>query len=94
MTTGKEILDIAMDDNDADAATVRDYLKALLTGLWEQGEGFSGKRPFGSSGWQLELYEALGRAGVVKAEEDEDGYIEVLEDGEADALILAAIEAL
>lgn len=64
MTTGKEILDIPMDDNDAGAATVRDYLKAL------------------------------GRAGVVDGEEDEDGYFEVLEEGEADALILAAIEAL
>lgn len=94
MTTGKDILDIPMGGNDAEAATVRDYLKALLTRLWEEGEGFSGKRPFGNSGWQLELYQALGRAGVVEAEEDEDGYMEVLEEGEADDLILAAIREL
>lgn len=45
------ILDTPMQENDADAATIRDYLKALLLRLWEQGEGFDGKRPFGNSGW-------------------------------------------
>ena len=32
--------------------TVKDYLKTLLHTLWDEEDGFSGKRPFGNSGWQ------------------------------------------
>lgn len=32
--------------------TVREYLSRLLTTLLEEGECFSGKRPFGNSGWE------------------------------------------
>lgn len=44
--------------------TVRGYLKALLLQLWEQGESFSGKRPFGDSGWHSELTNALMDSGL------------------------------
>jgi hypothetical protein len=71
--SGAEILAVPMGDNDADAATVGDYLGKLLLEVWREGEGFSGKRPFGNSGWEWELYAALGRAGVVGGL-DEDGY--------------------
>lgn len=56
------ILDILMGENDAGALTVRDYLKALLRRLWLEQEGFSGKRPFGNSGWEDEdgWIEAIG----------------------------------
>jgi hypothetical protein len=50
---------------------IREYLGALLTKLWEQGEGFSGKRPFGNSGWEYDLYAALIKAGAVEGELDE-----------------------
>lgn len=47
----QEILDLPMDkeENDAQASSVRGYLKTLLKTLWEEGEGFSGKRPLGNS---------------------------------------------
>lgn len=32
----QEVLDTPMQDNDAGAGTVRDYLKALLFALWEE----------------------------------------------------------
>lgn len=58
------ILNCPMGPNDAGADTVKDYLKALLGSLWDEGEGFSGKRPFGNSGWEYELIEALQEQGL------------------------------
>ena len=43
--TGKLILMLTMQPNDANAATVREYLLALLKEVWREGEGFNGKRP-------------------------------------------------
>lgn len=67
--TGEDVLALPMPDNDAGAATVREYLQALLLVLWMEEEGFSGKRPFGNSGWQGELENAL------KDGEDKDSLI-------------------
>jgi hypothetical protein len=89
-----DILDLEMQTNDAEAKTVRDYLKALLTAVWEQDECFSGKRPFGNSGWKYDLYIPLVKAGVISGKLDADGYIEECADGEADALIAKAIQRL
>lgn len=57
--TGEEVLALKMPENDADATTVREYFKALLTALWDEGESFSGKRPLGNSGWEFDLLEAI-----------------------------------
>lgn len=97
------LLDLPMGDNDANAATIRGYLKALLSELWDKGEGFSGKRPFGNSGWERELYFPLVKAGRVagkieKYETYGDGEKETLEKIEdknaANDLIFKAIEQL
>lgn len=55
--------------NDAGAATIRDYLIKLLSKVWEEDEGFDGKRPFGNSGWQYELTEALVQANILTQED-------------------------
>ena len=89
-----KILDLKMQPNDAKAATVRDYLKALLTALWECDESFSGKRPFGNSGWKYDLYTPLVKHGVVAGKLDADGCIEDFAQGEADELIQKAIASL
>jgi hypothetical protein len=89
-----DILDLPMGPNDADAATVRDYLKALLLKLWQEDEGFSGKRPFGNSGWKYEVYTALVKAGAVPGKLDAEGYVQECDDGFADQAILAAIAQL
>lgn len=71
---------------------IRDYLCALLTKLWQEVEDFSGKRPFGSSGWEWELYKALISAGAVKGKLDEYGHIETLANlQECDTIILGLI---
>jgi hypothetical protein len=82
----------------ADAATVRGYLVELLRRLWVEGEGFSGKRPFGDSGWEYDLYEPLVKAGLVAgATLDEDGFLFDLSRDvrtAADALVELAIVRL
>lgn len=88
-----KILDLPMGSNDANAHTVRDYLKALLKELWNEGEGFSGKRPFGNSGWEGELYYPLVKAGLVHGEID-GSYAECVDEDAANRLIFEAIEAL
>jgi len=97
MITGKAVLDIPMYENDAEATNIRKYFQRLLSELWLEGEGFSGKRPFGNSGWDYDLYSALVEAKAIKAKTDEDGNIEEMsprERAKANALILSAIEAL
>lgn len=89
-----DILSIKMCRNDAGADTVRGYLKALLTELWREGEGFSGKRPFGNSGWEYELYVALITAGAVTGTLDEDGCVEECDDAACNKLIEEAIASL
>lgn len=89
------VLDLPMPDNDAGAATVRDYLIRLLALAWEHEEAFNGKRPFGNSGWQYEVYAPIVRAGLLPGAFDE--YDELGGDfdyREADQLILAAINEL
>lgn len=92
---GRKVLDTPMQrPNDAGAATIRDYLVGLAEAVWDQGSDFSGKRPYGNSGWRSDLYIALGRAGLVDAEFDDDGYLEACDDDEGDRLIRAAIAEL
>lgn len=94
MTTGAEILAIEMiDGNDAGAETIRDYLVALVREVWREGEGFSGKRPFGNSGWDWDLYMALAKAGLL-ASTDEWQCISMSERAKGNEMIFSAIEAL
>jgi hypothetical protein len=97
-----KILALPMARNDAGAKTIRDYLKALIEGVWDLEERFSGKRPFGNGGWKYDLYDALaaGRAvaAVVHEFKDEDGNIcreiECADRLRADQLITKAIKSL
>jgi hypothetical protein len=66
----------------------------LLKALWEEGEGFSGKRPLGNSGWEYDLYKPLVKAGIVDGSFDEEGYIDEVDTAAADKIVLEAIEAL
>lgn len=94
MTAAKAVLDCPMERNDADAATVREYLAALLREVWAQEEGFSGKRPFGNSSWKYDIYAALLKGGLLEGKLDEDGYVEELDREAGDAMVRAAIEEL
>ena len=87
------ILDLPMEENDAKAKTIRDYLKALLKTLWQKEEGFSGKRPFGNSGWTWDVYRALVKGGAIEGKIEDNDSIEHDQD-EADRLIFKAIASL
>jgi hypothetical protein len=93
--TSADILRLPMGENDSGADTVRGYLVALLAQLWLHGDNFSGKRPFGSGGWEADLYKPLVVAGLIDGELDPDyGYVDEVDADAADVLILAAIEHL
>ena len=71
--TAEDVLTCPMGENDADATTVGDYLIKLLQGVWEEEEGFDGKRPFSNSGWQSEVFYALARANLIESTTDKYG---------------------
>lgn len=71
----EKVLAVKMVENDAEAETVKDYLKQLLTLVWDEEEGFDGKRPFGNSGWQHEIFESLNQCGFDEGNWDQDDLI-------------------
>ena len=72
--------------------TIREYLKQLLLTLWREEEGFSGKRPFGNSGWQWDVYIPLVKAGHLPGTVDEDDFLETFDKRDGDKLMAALIE--
>lgn len=91
-----KLLGLRMTDSDEGEklVTLKQYLIKLLTTLWREAENFSGKRPFGNSGWQYYVYVAMIRGGLVPGKLDENGYVEEIDTEAADKLILEAIESL
>lgn len=65
-----------------DEITIAAWMAELLSTLFHEGEGFSGKRPFGNSGWTLEPHAALVEKGLLKGTvtRDEDGRLDGLND--------------
>ena len=90
----KDYAKIPMQENDAGAKTIGEYLEKLLITLWNEEEGFSGKRPFGNSGWKWEIYTALISAKIVDGKLDEDGYIEEVDFPMADEVAANIIFAV
>jgi len=54
--------------------TIREFLKEILMRCWDEYDCFYGKRPFGDSGWQWDLYEAIGKAKKVPCAYDDDEF--------------------
>lgn len=88
-------LSLEMQENDAGAETIADYLRKLLRTLIIEEEGFSGKRPFGNSGWICELHYPLIKAGYIKGKiyENEE-YAECESYDEAAEFILEMIDEI
>jgi hypothetical protein len=59
-----EILDYPYEFEDAEASCLREYFCNLLLTLWHEGEGFSGKRPFGDSGWKKDVLYCIASQGL------------------------------
>lgn len=88
-------LDLLVQTDDLEGpVTIREYLIALLATLWVEKDGFSGKRPFGNSGWHWDLYDALGRAGIVGQVVNGEVKLTNLDCQAAEKIILACIKRL
>jgi hypothetical protein len=94
MIDADTILNLEMQRNDAGASTIREYLVTLLKQVWIDGEGFDGKRPFGNSGWECDLFVPLVKAGLIEGFVDSDGYLDECDDDTGEDLIRFAIGSL
>lgn len=106
MSKYKEALSLVFYSCDLDERlTIKEYFIRLMLQLWEEEESFSGKRPFGNSGWTNDLYTILVYNDYVEGvvtiedgdgEEYEDSYL-VLESvnyKQADLFILTMIKEI
>lgn len=75
----QKALGIRFDSDAGDSLTLREYFCELLHTIWDEGEGFSGKRPFGNSGWQFDVQRAiaLGLADRDPSEDDGEESIDI-----------------
>jgi hypothetical protein len=73
----KTALDMKFDSDDLGPVTFREYFHRLLQTLWYEDEGFSGKRPFGNSGWSWDLFRGLVACGVIKGSVDAYGDLDI-----------------
>lgn len=89
--TYQRALAVRFDSDAGENLSVREYLQKLLETLWEEQEGFSGKRPFGNSGWDFELYVPLIREKFITGALDEYGYVAEFHLEEAQAFVAALI---
>jgi hypothetical protein len=92
-----EVLKLPMRENDADAATVGEYLSNLLCRLIENTESFNSKRPFGNSGWYGDLKFALVKGRAVSGEiggDAEDEYVTSCDVSECDYVMTKAVKSV
>ena len=89
MALAQEVLDLHIDGDFE--GTLRDFFKELALRVWVEEEGFSGKRPFGNSGWKYDVYAELISAGVVDGKLDEFGDVVECDTKEIDRLIVELV---
>ena len=95
MNIEKEIIINALNEkmlDDFEGYTIKDYFKKLLLTLWEECEGFSGKRPFGNSGWEYAIIIPLAKTGYINAKFDEYGDLVNFDSLYADKLVTEMIK--
>jgi hypothetical protein len=89
------VLSLPMQKNDANAETIGDYLNSLLSAVWGEEESFSGKRPFGNSGWKHEIYYTLVKEKIIEGSIDlEYGDLTDYDEVAANKVINEAIQSL
>lgn len=89
-----QVLDLELPPNQINAATIREYLKALLVTLWTEGASFDARRPWGYLIWKAPIEEALIGANLVDGKLDDLGCVNQVNDHEVNDLIQSAIEVL
>lgn len=93
--TNSEVLNLEFYSNDLDETlTIKEFFKRLLLRLWEEQDCFSGKRPFGNSGWYYDIIICLIHNKIIKGTTDLDGYLEDYDKDEAFNLIEELIKEI
>lgn len=72
--------------------SLKEYLKLTLVTFLKEGEGFSGKRPFGNSDWDWQIYKGLIALDSSLGKLDEDGYINTVDQRACDMIIMKCVE--
>lgn len=72
--------------------TLKKYLKLTFLTFVKEGESFSGKRPFGNSDWEWQIYKGLISLDSSLGKLDEDRYIETVDQRACDKIIIQCIE--
>lgn len=86
------VLSYPMQENEAEAENIAEYLHALLHTLWHFGESSPAKRPFSSSEWDKELYIPLVAGGFIDGSLDENGNLESCNFFQGSVLIFDCID--
>ena len=87
-----KILDIEFEHNSIGTTTLRKCFTQILTDVWVECEGFSGKRALGDSDWQNDIYVMLIKNGVIQGTIDEDGCAVIESVWKADNTIVELIK--
>lgn len=58
--------------------SLREYLRLMLSELWQRHSDFDGKRPYGFSGWKFDVYKAMILGGFLEGTLDADGFVQTL----------------
>lgn len=75
MSLPKEVLDLEV-SVDGFEGTIGRFFIELICKVWNEQDCFSGKRPFGNSGWDYPILKAIVKAGFVDgATVDDEGDI-------------------
>lgn len=88
------VLNFRYDRWDLGECTIRHYLVELAKQCWIEGECFNGKRPFGNSGWDWDVYFALTEGGFIDGTKDEDGNWESFDETKGKEIIMACFDRL
>jgi hypothetical protein len=91
---GEMIKKVELRGTDIGDVTLNEFLRRLLLGVFIDGECFSGKRPFGNSGWEYSIYEALIRDGLIEGKLDSDGYVEKMNREKGEEFVKAYIDQI
>jgi len=89
--TNEEILNIELVGRPCGAKTIREAFVFIAEEVWKEGEGFSGKRALGYSGWQRYIYLSLAKAGAIEGSLDEYGDLDECDYDATDKLVSDAI---
>lgn len=77
--TTADALQVELTLPDGRTMTIKRYFLELLASLWNDGEGFSSKRPLGDGDWRGTLYCELAQNGFIncKFDDDDGGLVDV-----------------